>query len=148
MSKIFFVDLNRSLVQKVSQITQLKESWAWGDYFMYAYTIPRAVLMTASNPLFTFGGGIDAGFREHFPKLCEYKRMKGGDMERIGNVVFAITVDEHLKATKEQVEKALQFAIDNTYEGETLLLSGVGTGIGGLSEDDFVDVLTSVLRVK
>ena len=49
---------------------------------------------------------------------------------------------------KEQVKKAIQFAVDNTYEGETLLLSGVGTGIGknnDFTEDDFVEVLKELL---
>lgn len=141
MKKLKFVDLNHSLVEKVKDIGVEAEC---GDYFMTALSIPRHVLMTASNPNYTFGGGLDFYFRKHFPLYCEQKQFKKTGMERIGNIVFAETVDENLKATKEQVKKAVQFALDNTYEGETLVLSGVGTGIGCMSEDKFVEILEEI----
>jgi hypothetical protein len=104
--------------------------------------------MTASNPHFSMGGGLDAKFLEYFPYYCKVKQIKGGGNERIGNIIFAVTVGSDFKATKELVKEAIQFAIDNTDEGETLLLSGVGTGIGAngnFTEDDFVEVLKSLL---
>lgn len=139
---IIFCDLNNSLVEKVRAVGI--ESYH-DDYFRRASEIQRAVMMTASNPQFTFGGGIDAIFTENFPYYCQLKKMRRvRGMERIGNIVFAITVNNDYKADKETVKKAIQFALDNTYEGETLVLSGVGTGIGGLSEDDFVEILSSI----
>jgi hypothetical protein len=66
-------------------------------------------------------------------------------MERIGNICFCISVNDDIEADKDSIEKALKFAVANTYEGETLLLSGIGTGIGRLSDKDFVDVLRLVV---
>jgi len=140
--KILFVDLNNSLVKKVSDIGV--ESIC-DDYFYTGYKQVKPVFMTASNPRFTFGGGLDLLFTKHFPELCHFKKVKGGGMERIANVVFAITVDNTLKATPEQVEKALKFAIDNTGSDETLILSGVGTGIGNMSEDSLVEIIKKVI---
>ena len=122
---IKFCDLNYPLVRKA------------------CYT-KRPVLMTASNPQWTFGGGIDAVFEEKYPHLVSFKKMHNGGMERIGNIIFAITVNNYYRATPETIKKALEFAIDNTYDGETLLVSGIGTGIGGLSIDDFISVLKQV----
>lgn len=140
---MIFCDLNRELVEEVRKIGITAYNM---DYFLTTYRTPRPVLMTASNPNWTFGGGLDAIFRGHFPELVKYKQFKGGDMERIANICFCITVDENLRATKEQVKKAIQFAVYNTDEDETLILSGVGTGIGGLSNSDFIKVLKEVVK--
>lgn len=136
-----FVDFNQELVKKVSELGIPAVA---GDYFLEANKIERPVLMTASNPYWTFGGGIDVHFLENFPELCKYKRMKGGGNERIGNIVFAITVDENLKSTKEVIIEAIIFALSTLCEHETLVLCGVGTGIGGLGVDEFVSVLKAI----
>lgn len=142
MGKIIFVDLNRQLVEKVSL---LGIPAICGDYFREIYKIQQPVLMTASNPQWTFGGGIDYAFLQNYPHCIHYKQIKGGTNERITNIVFTTTVDKTLRATKESIRTAIRFAIDHTYEGETLVLSGVGTGIGGLSLDDFVSVVQELL---
>lgn len=140
--KIKFIDLNKSLVEEVSK---LGIESVHGDYFVEGYKTPFPVFMTASNPSWTFGGGLDYHFTEHFPKLCEYKRIKQGGMERISNVVFSITVNDELRATKESIKQAIQFAIWNTQEHETLILSGVGTGIGRLFNSEFVSILKELI---
>lgn len=141
MSKFIVVDLNRELVEEVTKLGIEAHCY---DYFLKAYATSRPVLLTASNPQWTFGGGIDHIFTKHFPILCRYKQVKGGEMERIANVVFTITVDDKLRASKEQVEKAISFALDNTYEGETLVIHGVGTGIGGMSVQDFCEIIRKI----
>lgn len=142
MTNIKFVDLNSNLVKMVSE---LGIESICSDYFLEAYKTPRPVLMTASNPRFTFGGGLDYIFTEHFPKLCQFKQIKGGEEERIANICFCITVGDDYKANKEIVKNAIQFAIDNTDENETLILSGVGTCIGGMSNDEFIKILKEIL---
>lgn len=92
---IKFVDLNHSLVEKVKA---LGIKAVCNDYFVEAYRVKRPVLMTASNPMWTFGGGIDATFKKHFPELVRWKQIVGGEMERRANIIFAITVDENLQA--------------------------------------------------
>ena len=138
MSKIIFVDLNYNLVEKVRELGV--EAYH-DDYFRRSTEIPQAVLMTASNPQFSMGGGLDAKFAEYFPYYCQIKRIRGRGNERIGNIVFAVTVDNQFRASKEMVKSAIKYALEATQEGETLVLSGVGTGIGGMNGDDFVEIL-------
>jgi hypothetical protein len=136
--RIIFVDLNKSLVEKVKKLN-IEATCA--DYFLESARTPYPVLVTASNPNFTFGGGIDYHFKKNFPFYCQYKQQKGGGNERIGNINFCITVDENYKSNREMVKKAIEYSLTNLLENETLVLSGLGTGIGGLSEDEFVSIL-------
>lgn len=133
------VDLNRALIQVVKRIGVGAK---WGDYF--ADIQPNEVLMTASNPMWTFGGGIDALFMQNYPNTCRMKQVHGGGMERVNNIVCAITVNEDYRATPEIITEAIKFALSTLKENETLRISGVGTGIGGLSIADFCAVLESL----
>ena len=141
MTNIHFVDLNADLCEAVFE---LAIPVAHADYFQYANKVDRPVLVTASNPHFSMGGGIDALFAKHYPLIVQHKQAKGGEMERIQNIVFTVTVGNHFQATEQLVEKAIRFAIENTHNGETLLLSGLGTGIGGLSQKQFVEIMKKV----
>ena len=117
-----------------------------GDYFTEVLKIPNHVLCTASNRSFTYGGGIDRQFLDHFPLYCQDKQKRAGTNERIGNICFVITVDAKLQSNKELVRKALEFAVENTMEHETLCIVAGGCGIGLLPEDVFVEVLKEVLK--
>lgn len=139
---IIFVDRNRELVDTIDALGLCITSAS--DYFQLAREVVNPVLMTASNPMWTFGGGIDAAFRREFPELVEKKMETGGDMDRLGNICFCVTVDGELNASRELVEKALAFAKSKTGSDETLLVHGAGTGIGGLSLDDFAEAFKSV----
>lgn len=145
MPNIQFVDLNADLVEAVSNLGIPARCQ---DYFHVANQTKRPVLMTASNPHFSMGGGIDALFLKYYPLIVQHKQAKGGGNERIQNIVFTITVDSRFRANKDIVKEAILFALDNTEDGETLLLSGVGTGIGGLSIEDFVEVLSDALGIE
>ncbi len=136
------IDLNKELIEKAQK---LGYEAIHGDYFREGYKQEKPVFMTASNPMWTFGGGLDYLISKHFPNLCEIKQIRGGGNERIANLCFTITVDENLKATKETIKSAIEFALENTSADETLCLSGVGTGIGGLSVDEFLEVLEALI---
>lgn len=133
---IKLVDLNRSLIQEAKKADI---DATWGDYFSDIQ--PNEVLITASNPKWTFGGGIDAKFFQLYPFDCREKQEIGGGMERIGRIVFAITVDENLRATEEIITKALEFGLSQLKKGEVLRVSGLGTGIGGLPTNSFIEIL-------
>lgn len=143
MKSILVVDQNEKVVVEAANagFAALR-----GDYFARSYQTERSVLMTASNPQWTFGGGIDAEFKRQFLGPVVYKQQFQGDMERIGNICFCITVGGDLKATKEIITSALRFAWANTYDGETLIIPGVGTGIGGLSPKQFAEALKEVIK--
>lgn len=139
--KIKIADLNSRLIARLQEEGFDAEC---DDYFRVVYRTKQPVLMTASNPMWTFGGGIDAVFTHHFPKLIELKQVKGGTMERISNICFCVTVGSNYRADRETVKRALQFAKSQTGEDETLVISGVGTGIGGLDIETFVDILKEI----
>jgi len=138
-----FIDLNLSLVNKVNE---LGIESVCADYFVESAKTQKPVLMTASNPNFTFGGGLDYYFKKNYPFLCHFKQAKGGGNERIGNICFIISVDENLKGNKELVKEAIHFGLNNTLGEETLCLSGIGTNIGGMTEDEFIDILKEALN--
>lgn len=141
--KIKFVDRNSDLVSKVAA---LGIQSVCADYFEEASRTPKAVLMTASNPQWTFGGGIDAAFHKHYPELVESKMRRKEWMERRKNICFCVTVDSNLKANEGLVQRAIGFALRRTEPGETLLIHGAGTGIGGLSHERFLAALRDALR--
>lgn len=141
---LIFIDNRKSIVDKVKA---LGINARYGDYFQESLKIPRHVLVSASNPNFTFGGGIDKDLQYNFPLYCEYKQKRPfvGN-ERIGNVIFTITVDSRLDSNEELVREALKFAFENTDKDETLCLIGLGTGIGYLHEDKFIKLLEEVCK--
>lgn len=141
MRKFKIVDLNRHLIQ---ELKKLGIDAVWGDIFSEAEQDKHAVLMTASNPKYTMGGGVDAVFKEKFPEIIAEKQEKGGGMERIGNICFCQTVDENYQATPEIVEKAIKFALSTLKKNETLYMVGCGVGIGGMSIEEFCRIVLSL----
>ena len=132
---IKFIDQNHKLVEKVGKAVKhlpFEVLVIEGDIFRY-----KGVIVSASNPDFTMGGGLDAQIAKRHPLECKNIDKKKGN-QRIVDVIFTVTVDKDLKATRKLVAKALKFALTKTYEDETVLISGLGTGIGGLDEDEFV----------
>jgi hypothetical protein len=134
--KIIFIDKNKRLVKKIQKAIKylpLDNVFAkHGDIFK-----EKGVIVGASNSQFIMGGGLDALIAQKYPKECSSIKIKDGN-QRIGNIIFTITVDENIKSSRELVERALKFALQETKKGETILIPGLGTGIGQLDEDDFV----------
>lgn len=97
--RILVVDRNRSLIAKVSKALKylpldVPIEAKTGDIFSY-----EGVIVSASNPLFTMGGGLDAQIAERFPDACAQVIPSAGN-QRIGNVICTITVDEKLHASR------------------------------------------------
>lgn len=136
--KLKIIDNRHSIVAKCIDAGFEAEQ---ADYFTTAVTIPHHVVTSASNPHFSFGGGLDAALQHHFPLYCREKQIRQGGNERIGNLLFLITVDFKLASNEQLVRDALRFAKDNTFPHETLCISGLGTMIGGLKEEVFVELL-------
>ena len=121
--KIKFIDINKKLVDKVKKAIPHFECIC-DDIFNHKW-----VIVSASNPDFTFGGWLDALIAKKYPTECKEKQSKKGWNERIGNVIFTITVDNNLKSNKELIRDALVSIMMYWEEGETILLSWLGTSI-------------------
>ena len=140
--KIKFVDTNKKLVDKVRKNIPQFEC-IHGDIFEQ-----EGVIVSASNADFTFGGWLDTLIAKKYPNECKEKQDKKWLNERIGNVIFTITVDNNLKSNKVLIREALQSIMMLWGESETILLSWLWTGIWWLSEDDFIDVLKDFFPTK
>lgn len=144
MRKFKLIDNRHSLIEKA---TEAGYDAVQGDYFEEAVRLPHHVLTSASNPHFSFGGGLDVALKHHFPFYCKQKQIRGGGNERIGNMLFLVTVDFKLDSNKQLVRDALIFARNNTLPHETLCICGLGTMIGGLKEEVFIELLKDVFPV-
>ena len=137
--KIIVIENRKSIVERCKKAGI---EAIYGDYFQEIVKIPNHVIVSASNPMFSFGGGFDLALRDNFPFYCYQKQkslMQGN--ERIGNICFLVTVTREIIATEELIREAVRFAIENTKQGEILCLMGLGCGIGGFFEQSFVDIL-------
>jgi hypothetical protein len=146
---VLFADKNPSLVSKVAALFHTLSTEDGVPYLGVVegeVKLPFGVLVSASNPDFTMGGGWDACIVKWFPFEVFQAQQNKGKNQRIGDVIFTVTVGRDLRATKELVEEALRFALSNVKKDELLVLTGLGTGIGGLSEDTFVALLESTLH--
>ncbi len=139
MPKILFVDKNPGLCKRVIEAGICEV--VCGDIFEQ-----KGVLVTASNPWFSMWGWLDKAIADRYPEICNYKKYIGGWNERLQNIIFTITVDEHIKASEDLVREAINFAIHNAQDNETILLSWLGTWIWWLPEKTFVSILLDVLQ--
>ncbi len=135
--KILVVDKNKELIKMVqdaiSHLPYTNISVKVGDIFA-----EEGVIVSASNPYFSCSGGLDFAIaaRGHTPPK---------EPGRHGSIIWAITVDENIVSSRELVHDALDFACSLVNPDETLLVSGLGTGIGGLSYQDFISALLEII---
>lgn len=137
--KILFVDMNNRLCDMVSQLNMC-------DVICWDILEQEWVIVTASNPSFTMWWGLDRAIANKYQSICNRKKTKKWGNERIANIIFTITVDDNIQATPELVSDAIEFAVKNTQDSETVLLSWLGTWIWGLPEKTFVNILSDVLK--
>jgi uncharacterized protein YjbI with pentapeptide repeats len=94
-------------------------------------------ICTASNPSFNMAGGLDLAISKKFevenPKEFYFNN----------DIFYLITVDENLKSSKKIIQRALCGVL--CYRNKDLIITGIGTGIGGLSDEDFIDYLDKIL---
>lgn len=70
------------------------------------------LVVTSYNPHFTMAGGIDTQIAKKYSQEVEqirakYKYAPVGTVERIGNVIFAVTVDNNIKPDREAIKKVI-----------------------------------------
>jgi len=140
MNKIIFTDLNEKLVTKVKKIhketinnTHCELIAVNLDVLKTKKKYPNALIITASNPDFNMGGGLDA-------------------FKFTNNLFFIKSCDENLKTNKKIIQRAL-LGVYFASRKNDIIITGIGTQIAGLSINDFLDeykkfifaLLTSVL---
>ena len=140
MKKIYIRDLNEGLIEKIKSLdfpSYTNFDIAVGDAITL-WQETDAVIVSASNPSFTMGGGLDA----------DIKALRPDDRPThtnhlIGDVLYCITVDESLQSNYDLVFAAIRDA--NTLDRD-VIITGLGTGIGHLHTDTFCRALMHGVR--
>lgn len=115
---------------------------------MFSVPEPKNVV-SCSNKWLSMGGGIDALIAKHYPEECRTAKEQIGNSTtdslmtpfRIGKVVFAVTVGDRLEADIKAIKNSLSFIFTRLKpHNETFVFTGMGTGIGGLSHQEFINL--------
>jgi hypothetical protein len=145
---ILIIDRNKDLISAVRKaIKPLKMANVTakvGDAIAYVKTHKNSVIASASNPSFGMEGGLDAQIKTLFPDECKRVKKKNWN-QRIGRVLFTVTVNNAREADTDLILRAVRFALLNVKPGETLVLTGLGTGIGSMLAETFAEILSREL---
>lgn len=123
---------------------------------MFSVPEPKNVV-TCSNKWLSMGGGLDALIAKHYPEECARAKSQIGNGTMndlmtpfcIGNVVFAVTVDDNLQADIGAIRNSLAFIFKMLLpHAETYVFTGMGTGIGGLDNESFIKLCKQAYEQK
>ena len=133
---IYIVDKNKELIEMVAKVVKdcdFMEAHC-GDIFEFAEE-KGCRIATASNPGFDMAGGLDAEIADRFPG--EVKELK--EFVHTENLFPIISVDSNKKANKDIVLRAMAgvYAYHRKFD---IAISCIGTGIGGLNQDEVIDI--------
>ena len=135
--KIIFFDKNKELCKLAKSIPEIKV--INGDLS----EIEADAISTASNPAFTFAGGLDSELNKRFNlKRKSWLDIQKGD-DKIKNVVLNITVNRDLSTSKKLIRKAYInfFNLAHNKKWETIAVSGFGSGVGKLPISTVIEAL-------
>jgi hypothetical protein len=146
--KLSFIDKNKELVKEVKKLFDKyknnKLDWELiakvDDVFEYQEK-NGGKICSASNPDFTFSGGLDALIAKKFPEEIKDAR----EFKWTDNLFFLITVDKNIKSSSKIIARSLAGVLFYRYEFD-IILTGIGTGIGGLSIKYFIIELEKLLN--
>ena len=147
--KLIFCDTNKSLRDKVTKVFQEQENRTHcnlivskKDLLKTKKDYPNALITTASNPNFNMAGGIDGIMANNYPdEIINAREFKFTD-----NLFFTVTCNKELKTDKKIIQRAL-LGIYFASRKNDIIFTGLGTGVAGLSEDDFIDELKKFISV-
>ena len=137
---IVFCDTNKELCKKIKALNgdikvfnkdvfKLKKQKEYEDY----------KIVTASNPSFSAGGGLDKSLKYAYPE--QWGEAKEFNYTR--DLFFVISVGDKFKTDEIIIKRCL--AGVRAYQYKNLILTGIGTGIGGLNIDAFIDLFKKVI---
>ncbi len=139
--KIIFCDINKSLREKVKKA--IKETYnnthselivSDKDILGTKKDYPNALIVTASNPDFTMNGGLDLIIKENYKEQCYEPR----EFKFTKDLFFVISCDKNIQSNRNIVRRAL-CGVYFANRKNDIILTGIGTSIAGLSEEDFIE---------
>jgi len=144
MNKIIFCDKNKELVEKVKQVfdesinnTHCKLIVSnKNDVLKTKKNYPDALIVTASNPSFKMNGGLDKVLYDNFTEQCKDAR----EFKFTKDLFFTISCNNDIQSSREIIKRALLGCYFASRKHD-IILTGLGTSIAGLSEDNFIKEL-------
>jgi len=132
------IDAIKSAINEGEQTSGVHLTFIHGDILDLHAKTPNSRIVTASNPQFSPDGGLDRLLADKFSWVEAEEFMYNDDL------FFVVSVGDDRKATKKIVTRALAgvFGYSHQY---TMLLTGLGTAIGGMPLDDFIQSVQGVL---
>ena len=143
MTKIIICDQNREVVEALKKTlsgpskTGIEFEFVVGDVIDLHEKTPGSRIVTASNPSFSPDGGLDAALAKKYP-------WAGKEFTWDDHLFYVISVSSDRGATKDIIQRALCGVLAHAPKF-TLLLTGIGTGVGGLLIDILADVAKTIL---
>ena len=149
MNKIIFCDKNKELVAKVKEVIENNKNNLHcelivdtsGDVLECKEKHPDAKIVTASNPKFDMGGGLDLILKTKYAEQCQTAR----EFKTTNDLFFVVSVDNDLKSTRKIIQRAL-LGVYFCSRKNDIILTGLGTGVGGLSSKDFIKELALFIQ--
>jgi len=145
MKKIIICDQNKELIDflkenmKVGiQPSGVVLEFVHGDVIELHEKTENSKIVTASNPEFEAGGGLDYILAQKY-SWSEAKEFTWND-----DLFFAISVDSERKSNLEIIKRALIGVLGYAHKFVPIL-TGIGTAIGGLPMQDLLHGLTTIL---
>jgi hypothetical protein len=143
--KLIICDKNKKLIEKIKNANIKSNTNKFDivvmedDVFEAKEKYPDAKICTASNPEFSAWGGVDLALNQKYPN--EWNNLR--EFVWTDNLFPIITVNSELKAEEWRVQRSLigVFAYLHKFN---FILMGIGTGIGGFSEDILVEYLVKI----
>jgi len=153
MNKIIFCDKNKEVVNAVKLLFESSDLINnthcelivsdKDDVFECKKDYPNAKILTASNPNFTMGGGLDLAIKEKYHEQCLNPR----EFLMTNDLFFVVSVDKDIKATDYYIKRAM-FGSYMCSRKNDIIITGIGTGIGGLSITGFITYLKILISAN
>lgn len=139
---IIFTDTNKELINEVKKINFSNSNLHTEviiedkDVLEVKKQYPDALIVTASNPEFKAGGGLDAvlskEYSEQWKEAQEFKFTK--------DLFFVVSCDNNIKSSRAIIKRAL-LGVYFASRKHNIILTGIGTSIAGLSINEFIEEL-------
>ncbi len=146
-----FCDTNKKLIKKVAQLFEQyednKTGWTlkiskYNDVFKEQKK-NGGLICTASNPGFYMDGGLDLKLKNHFHIIEENIK----EFQATKDIFPIITVDKTCHSNRDIIRRALCGIFAYRYKYD-FILTGIGTAIGGLDEEIFLEELERILNAN
>jgi hypothetical protein len=138
--KIIFSDLNKNLLKRVKEVFNEQKNNTHCELIMSNVDVlktkkkyPNALIVTASNPKFNACGGLDLLLSKKYPE--QWKNAREFKFEK--DLFFVVSCDKNIKSSRSIIKRALLGCYFASRKND-IILTGIGTSIAGLSEDDLI----------